>query len=52
MTNNRPVVVLTGGPGGGKSTLIEDLGQDPMWAGRFRVAGSGSVRAVRQHFAQ
>jgi hypothetical protein len=31
----RPVIVLTGGPGGGKSTLIEDLSHDPAWAGRF-----------------
>ena len=33
----RPVIVLTGGPGGGKSTLIEDLRCDPVWAGRFVV---------------
>ncbi len=32
---DRPVIVLTGGPGGGKSTLIEDLRKDPLWAGRF-----------------
>ena len=31
----RPVIVLAGGPGGGKSTLIEDIRQDPTWAGRF-----------------
>jgi hypothetical protein len=35
--NKRPVIVLTGGPGGGKSTLIEDLRRDPTWAGRFVV---------------
>ena len=35
MTNKRPVVVLTGGPGGGKSTLIDDLRQNPMWTDRF-----------------
>ena len=29
------MVVLTGGPGGGKSSLIEDLRHDPRWAGRF-----------------
>jgi predicted ATPase len=33
--NRHPVIVLTGGPGGGKSSLIEDLRQDPAWAGRF-----------------
>jgi hypothetical protein len=32
---NRIRVVLTGGPGGGKSTLIEDLASDPFFAGRF-----------------
>ncbi len=31
----RSVIVLTGGPGGGKSTLIEDLRRDPSWHGRF-----------------
>lgn len=30
-----PVIVLTGGPGGGKSTLIDELQRDPAWAGRF-----------------
>jgi hypothetical protein len=30
-----PLIVLTGGPGGGKTTLIEDLSRDPAWAGRF-----------------
>ena len=33
----RAVIVLTGGPGGGKSTLIEELRRDPGWAGRFVV---------------
>jgi hypothetical protein len=33
--SRRPVIVLTGGPGGGKSALIEDLRCDPAWAGRF-----------------
>jgi hypothetical protein len=33
----RPAIVLTGGPGGGKSTLVDDLRRDPMWAGRFVV---------------
>lgn len=27
--------VLTGGPGGGKTTLIEELSRDPAWSGRF-----------------
>jgi len=31
----RPRIVLTGGPGGGKSTLIDELRADPAWAGRF-----------------
>jgi tRNA (Thr-GGU) A37 N-methylase len=31
----RPVIALTGGPGGGKSTLLQDLHRDPTWAGRF-----------------
>jgi tRNA (adenine37-N6)-methyltransferase len=31
----RPIIVLTGGPGGGKSTLIEDLRNDPDWASKF-----------------
>jgi predicted ATPase len=33
--NNCPVIVLTGGPGGGKSTLIEELSHDPTSTGRF-----------------
>lgn len=29
------LIALTGGPGGGKTTLIHDLAHDPQWAGRF-----------------
>ena len=39
-------LVLTGGPGGGKSTLIEDLRQDPTWANRF-VALPEAVQYTR-----
>jgi tRNA (adenine37-N6)-methyltransferase len=31
----RAIIALTGGPGGGKSSLIEDLRNDPDWAGCF-----------------
>jgi hypothetical protein len=44
--NGRPVMVLTGGPGGGKSTLIEDLRHDPAWSGRF-VALPEAVQYAR-----
>jgi hypothetical protein len=30
-------VVLTGGPGGGKTALIQELAEDPAWRGRFLV---------------
>ena len=33
--SRRLVIVLTGGPGGGKSTLLEELRHEPAWAGRF-----------------
>ena len=33
--SNRRVIVLTGGPGGGKSTLIKELFHDPVGNGRF-----------------
>jgi hypothetical protein len=40
------VIVLTGGPGGGKSALLADLVQDPKWAGRF-VAIPEAVQYAR-----
>ena len=33
---NCPLIALTGGPGGGKTTFIEELCRDPAWA--FRCA--------------
>jgi hypothetical protein len=42
----RPRIVLTGGPGGGKSALIEELRTDPAWAGRF-LAWPETVAFVR-----
>lgn len=33
--NTRRLIVLTGGPGGGKTTLVEELGRDPARAGHF-----------------
>jgi hypothetical protein len=29
------LIALTGGPGGGKTTLIKELAQDPSWQGSF-----------------
>jgi hypothetical protein len=31
----RCVIIFTGGPGGGKTALIDELSHDPAWAGRF-----------------
>jgi hypothetical protein len=42
----RNVIVLTGGPGGGKSSFIEDLRSDPDWTGRF-VALPEAVQYAR-----
>ncbi len=33
--DNRVIIVLTGGPGGGKTTFIEDLRRKPEWKGRL-----------------
>ena len=35
--SNSPLIVLTGGPGGGKTTLINELLHDPAWQGRIAV---------------
>jgi tRNA (Thr-GGU) A37 N-methylase len=45
-TERAPAVVLTGGPGGGKSTLIEEMRQDTRLASRF-VALPEAVQYVR-----
>jgi len=45
--HKRPVIVLTGGPGGGKTTLIEELAHDPAWAGRF-VALPEAIALMRR----
>jgi hypothetical protein len=50
-------IVLTGGPCGGKTRLIEELAQDPAWRGRFLslpeaifVAGRVGVPVSQQIF--
>jgi len=45
---NRSIFVLTGGPGGGKSTLLEELQRDPTWTGRF-VAMPETI-LIMEHF--
>jgi hypothetical protein len=37
MMPRRLVVVFTGGPGGGKSTLMDELKRDPGWEGRLLI---------------
>lgn len=34
-TEHRPIIVCTGGPGGGKTTLIEELTHDLRWKGQI-----------------
>jgi hypothetical protein len=43
----RPIVVLTGGPGGGKTTLIDELLHDPMWGSR--VAALPEAISLMRH---
>jgi len=40
-------IVLTGGPGGGKTRLIEELGGDPGWAGRFAALSEATILTRR-----
>jgi predicted ATPase len=43
----RLLIVLTGGPGGGKTALIHELQRDPEWAGRF-VALPEAIAVARR----
>ncbi len=40
-------IVLTGGPGGGKSRLIEELQREPAWSGRI-AALPETISVMRQ----
>lgn len=43
----RQFIVLTGGPGGGKTTIVSELSQDASWRGRF-LAMPEAIYAVGQ----
>lgn len=42
-----PMIAVTGGPGGGKSILIEELLHDPAWSGRIAVLPE-AISLIRQ----
>ncbi len=44
---HRPIIVLTGGPGGGKTTLIDELLRDPAWS--HRVAALPEAISLMRH---
>ncbi len=55
--NQIQTIVLTGGPGGGKSTFIRELRQNPEWAGRFvalpetvAIAGATGISPNEKRF--
>ncbi len=55
--NQIQTIVLTGGPGGGKSTFIRELKQNPEWAGRFvalpetvAIAGATGITPNEKRF--
>ena len=41
------IIALTGGPGGGKTTLIEEMAQDPSWRGSFLALPEAIIAAGR-----
>jgi len=55
--NEIQTIVLTGGPGGGKSTFIRELRYNPEWAGRFvaltemvAIAGATGITSNEKRF--